>query len=167
MTPPTGCVAFLFTDVEGSTRRWERYGEGMRIALRRHDEILRNECASRDGYIFKTIGDAFCAAFPTAGDALEASVAAQRAFAREDFSAVDCLHVRMAIGAGEADERDGDYFGSVVNRTARLLAAGHGGQILLSGEAADLALPHLPPGVTLRHLGSLALRDIKEPERVY
>ncbi len=167
MTPPSGSVAFLFTDVEGSTRRWERYGDAMRAALRRHDELLRTECESRGGYIFKTIGDAFCAAFPTAGRALEAAVAAQRALGREDFSGVDGIHVRMAIGAGEADERDGDYFGTVVNRTARLLSAGHGGQILLSGEAGDLALTSLPSGVTLRHLGSLPLRDIKEPERVY
>jgi predicted ATPase/class 3 adenylate cyclase len=166
VTPPSGSVAFLFTDVEGSTRRWERYGEAMRLALRRHDELLRSECESR-GYIFKTIGDAFCASFPTVAGALEAAVAAQRVLAREDFSAVDGIHVRMAIGAGVADEREGDYFGTVVNRTARLLSAGHGGQILLSGEAADLALPRLPSGVTLRYLGSLPLRDIKEPERVF
>ncbi|MBV8066726.1 MAG: adenylate/guanylate cyclase domain-containing protein [Candidatus Eremiobacteraeota bacterium] len=164
---PTGRVAFLFTDVEGSTRRWERYGEAMRDALRRHDRILRARLESCGGYVFKTVGDAFCAAFPTASEALEAAVEAQRQLDREDFTAVDGLFVRMAVDVGETDERDGDYFGIAVNRAARLLGAGHGGQILLSGDAADLALARLPIGVTLRHLGVLPLRDIKEPERVY
>lgn len=139
----------------------------MRDALRRHDAMLREEIEARGGYIFKTIGDAFCAAFPSVGDALEAAVATQRRLGREDFSAVDGMPVRMAIHTGLADERDGDYFGSAVNRTARLLSAGHGGQILLSGEAADSTLAALPSGVTLRHLGVLPLRGIKEPERVF
>ena len=167
MTLPTGAVAFLFSDVEGSTRRWERYGDAMRDALRRHDEIVRSEIEAHRGYIFKTMGDAFCAAFSTVGDALEAAVGAQRQLGREDFSATDGLAVRMAIHAGETDERSGDYFGVAVNRTARLLSAGHGGQILISGVAADLALAQLPDGVNLRHLGALPLRDVKEPERVY
>ena len=139
----------------------------MRDALRRHDAILREAIESRQGYVFKTIGDAFCAAFPTVAQALEAAVETQRRLGREDFSAVDALHVRIAIHAGETDERDGDYFGAAVNRTARLLAAGHGGQILLSGDAADSALARLPAGITLRHLGWLPLKDIARPERVY
>jgi len=166
-TAPTGTVAFLFTDVEASTRRWERYGHAMRDAVRLHDRILRDEIESRGGYVFKTIGDAFCAAFSTAATAIEAAVAAQRRLGREDFGGVDGLHVRMAIHAGETDERDGDYFGTAVNRTARLLSAGHGGQILISGFATDLALAALPGDVTLRHLGEVALRDVKDPERVY
>src|SRR5579883_1843395 len=164
---PTGLVAFLFTDVEGSTRRWERYGETMRSALRRHDEIVRSAVESNGGYVFKTIGDAFCAAFSSAGQAVAAAIAAQRALSREDFSGVDGLYVRMAIHVGESDERDGDYFGTAPNRVARLLSAAHGGQVLLSGPAADLALPQLPPQITLRHLGSLELRDVPQPERVY
>lgn len=160
-------VAFLFTDVEASTRRWERYGDAMRAALRRHDEILRAVIEERQGYIFKTIGDAFCAAFSTVDEALDAAIVAQRRLGREDFRAVDGLHVRMAIHVGETDERDGDYFGTAVNRTARLLSAGHGGQILLSGEAGDLAASNLRDGITLRHLGLLSLKDLKEPERVY
>ncbi len=167
MTEPSGCVAFLFTDIEASARRWERYGEVMRDAVRRHDEILRSEIERRRGYVFKTMGDAFCAAFWTASEALDAAVEAQRRLGGENFGAIDGLSVRMAIHAGEADERDGDYFGSAVNRTARLLSAGHGGQILVSGAAADRSLPNLPEGVNLRHLGSLTLRDLKEPERVY
>ncbi len=164
---PTGTVAFLFSDIEGSTRRWEQHGDAMRDTLRRHDEIMRAAIETRRGYIFKTIGDAFCAAFRTAGDALEAAVDAQRRLGREDFSATNGLYVRMAIHVGETDERAGDYFGVAVNRTARLLSAGHGGQILLSGVAADRALAHLPKGVHLRHLGALALRDLTVPERVY
>ncbi|MBV8530274.1 MAG: hypothetical protein JO104_03075 [Candidatus Eremiobacteraeota bacterium] len=167
MSLPTGTVAFLFSDIEGSTRRWERRGEKMRDALRRHDEILRFEIESRHGYIFKTIGDAFCAAFDAVTDALQAAVEVQRAIAREDFSAVDGLQVRMAIDAGETDERDGDYFGPAVNHAARLLSVSHGGQILVSQIAADLALGGLPDGVTLRHLGALPLRDVEAPENVY
>jgi predicted ATPase/class 3 adenylate cyclase len=164
---PSGTVVFLFSDIEGSTRRWERYGEAMRDALRRHDEILRSEIESRRGYIFKTMGDSFCAAFWTIGEALHAAVEAQRRVGLESFEAIDGLHVRMAIHAGETDERDGDYFGPAVNRTARLLSAGHGGQILLSRVAADLAMERLPDDITLRHLGTLPLRDIDEAEDVY
>jgi predicted ATPase/class 3 adenylate cyclase len=164
---PSGTVAFLFSDIEASTRRWEQHGEAMRDALRRHDELLRAAIEASRGYVFKTIGDAFCAAFWTAGEALEAAIEAQRRLGREDFSAINGLHVRMAIHVGETDEREGDYFGVAVNRTARLLSAGHGGQILISGVAADLALAHLPDGIHLRHLGSLPLRDFKDPERVY
>ncbi len=164
---PTGAVVFLFSDIEGSTRRWEAETDAMRDALRRHDEILRNEIERRRGYVFKTIGDAFCAAFSSIGDALRSAVEIQRRIEREDFRSVGGIAVRMSIHAGEADERSGDYFGPAVNRTARLLSTGHGGQILLSGLAADLALPALPDGILLRHLGTLPLRDLKEPERVY
>ncbi|HEY4433147.1 MAG TPA: adenylate/guanylate cyclase domain-containing protein [Candidatus Cybelea sp.] len=164
---PTGTVAFLFSDIEGSTRRWDAYGDAMRDALRRHDEILRMEIERRRGYVFKTIGDAFCAAFWNVEDALTAAVAAQRRLAGQDFAAVENVLVRMAINDGEADERSGDYFGSAVNRTARLLSAGHGGQVLLSGHSADALTARLPTGITLRHLGTLPLRDLREPERVY
>jgi predicted ATPase/class 3 adenylate cyclase len=164
---PTGTVVFLFSDIEGSTRRWDADRDAMRDALRRHDEILRFEIERRRGYVFKTIGDAFCAAFWTIAEALEAAVEIQRRLGREDFGAVGGLAVRMAIHAGETDERSGDYFGPAVNRAARLLGAGHGGQILLSGFAADLASPPLAGGILLRHLGTLPLRDLKEPERVY
>lgn len=139
----------------------------MRTALRRHDAILRAAIEAHRGYVFKTIGDAFCAAFWTIGEALEAAVEAQRGLEREDFGAVDGLRVRIAVHVGETDERDGDYFGAAVNRAARLLTAGHGGQILVSGVAADLAIASLLSGVTLRALGTLPLKDLKEPERVY
>lgn len=164
---PTGAVVFLFSDIEGSTRRWESHAEAMRDALRLHDGIVRSEIERRRGHVFKTIGDAFCAAFWTIGEALEAAVAVQQKLGRADFSGVDGLRVRIAIHAGETDERAGDYFGTAVNRTARLLSAGHGGQILVSGFASDLAAPGPPSGIALRHLGTLPLRDLAEPERVY
>jgi predicted ATPase/class 3 adenylate cyclase len=164
---PTGTVAFLFSDIEGSTRRWDAYGDAMRDAVRRHDEILRSEIERRRGYVFKTIGDAFCAAFWSVGEALEAAAGAQRQLGHENFADVDELRVRMAIAAGEADERSGDYFGTPVNRVARLLSAGHGGQILVSGDAADLLTGNLPADITLRNLGTIPLRDLKEPERVF
>ncbi len=164
---PTGAVVFLFSDIEGSSRRWESYTEAMRDAVRRHDDIVRSEIERRRGHVFKTVGDAFCAAFWTVGEALEAAVAAQQRLEGEDFAAVDGLRVRIAIHAGETDERAGDYFGPAVNRTARLLSTGHGGQVLVSGFASDLATPNLPSGIALRHLGTLPLRDLAEPERVY
>lgn len=157
----------MFTDIEGSTRRWDAAGTEMRDALRRHDAILRTEIERQRGYVFKTIGDAFCVAFWKPEEALAAAVEIQRRLGREDFSAVGGLAVRIAIHAGESDERDGDYFGSAVNRTARLLSVGHGGQVLLSGLAAELAMRGLPSGVVLRHLGSLPLRDLTEPESVF
>jgi predicted ATPase/class 3 adenylate cyclase len=164
---PSGIVVFLFSDIEGSTRRWESHAAAMRDALRRHDKVVRSAIEARRGYVFKTIGDAFCAAFWTIEEALEAAIDVQRRLGSEDFDGVGGLRVRMAVHAGETDERSGDYYGSAVNRTARLLGAGHGGQILLTGVAADLAVTALPPGISLRRLGTLPLRDIKEPERVF
>jgi predicted ATPase/class 3 adenylate cyclase len=164
---PSGIVVFLFSDIEGSTRRWESHAAAMRDALRLHDAIVRSAIEGRRGYVFKTIGDAFCAAFWTIEEALEAAIDVQRRLASEDFKAVGGLRIRMAIHAGETDERSGDYFGSAVNRTARLLGAGHGGQILLTGVAADFAMAAPPAGISLRRLGTLPLRDVKDPERVY
>jgi predicted ATPase/class 3 adenylate cyclase len=164
---PSGTVAFLFSDIEGSTRRWDAHADAMRDAVRRHDEIVRSEIERRRGYVFKTIGDAFCAAFWSVGEALEAAVDSQRRLGRENFADVDELRVRMAIAAGEADERSGDYFGMAVNRVARLVSAAHGSQVLVSGNAADLITGSLPAGITLRQLGTIALRDLKAPERVF
>jgi class 3 adenylate cyclase len=130
---PTGTVTFVFSDIEGSTVRWDSHRDAMQAAVRKHDELMRSAIVDHNGWTFKTIGDAFCAAFSGAGDAVAATLAAQRAIAREDWSAIDGLRVRMAIHSGIADERDNDYFGPTVNRVARLLAIGHGGQVLVSG----------------------------------
>src|SRR5215211_2397942 len=133
-TPPTGTITFLFTDIEGSTRRWDAEPEAMKDALARHDAILREAIKRHDGYVFKTMGDAFHAAFPTAPSALLAAVEAQRALRAEGWGGA----VRMALHAGAADERDGDYFGPTLNHLARLKEAAHGGQVLLSGAVAEL-----------------------------
>ncbi len=119
---PSGVVTFLFTDVEGSTRRWESDGAAMRSALLTHDEVLRTAIEADDGFLFSRTGDGVMAAFASPKAAVDAAVAAQRALE---------LRVRMGIATGEADLRDGDYFGAVLNRAARVMAAGHGRQILL------------------------------------
>src|ERR1700733_8576334 len=133
---PSGTETLLFTDIEGSTQHWEQQRAAMPKALRRHDELLRTAIEAHRGHVFKTVGDAFCAAFARASDAIAAAADAQRVLAAEDWSAVDGLAVRMALHSGATDERDGDYFGPVVNRVARLLAIAHGGQTILSGVTA-------------------------------
>ena len=167
LAPPTGTVTFVFTDIEGSTARWEREPEAMERAVRRHDELLRVALAQNDGHIFKTVGDAFCVAFSRPADAVTAILDAQRALAAEDFSPVGGLRVRAAIHTGATDERDGDYFGTTVNRLARLLAIGHGGQVLVSGVTSDLVREALPSRTSLRDLGEHRLRDLARSERVY
>ncbi len=164
---PSGTVTFAFTDIEGSTERWERNRAAMEAALRRHDAVMHEAIAEHRGHVFKTIGDAFCACFSRPQDAVAAMLAAQRALAEEDFSAVDGLRVRAAVHAGTADERDGDYFGPAVNRVARLLAIGHGGQVLVSGTTADLLQGEMPPLASLRDLGHHRLKDLARPEEVY
>ena len=164
---PTGTVTFLFTDIEGSTERWERHRDAMKGAVRKHGEILQSAIEAHDGHVFKTVGDAFCAAFHNVADAIAASLDAQRRLAAEDWSGVDDLKVRMAIHTGHTDERDGDYFGPAVNRVARLLAIGHGGQVLVSGASADLSQGELPPRAALRDLGEHRLKDLTHPEQVY
>ncbi len=164
---PSGTVTFLFSDIEGSTVRWEQHGEAMAAALSRHDALMRTALAAHGGFIFKTVGDAFCAAFALPAAAIAAALEAQRALLAEDFSAVDGVPVRMALHTGVADERDGDYFGAPVNRVARLLAIGHGGQVLLSGATSVLLQGAMPPQSSLRDLGAHHLKDLAEPEHVY
>jgi class 3 adenylate cyclase len=136
---PSGVVTFLFTDVEGSTRRWEADAEGIRAALAAHDKVLRTAIEAQGGFMFKHTGDGVCAAFASPRSAVDAAVAAQRALE---------LPVRMGIATGEAELREGDYFGTVLNRAARVMAAGHGGQILVADSTAVLL-----SGVDLDDLG--------------
>ena len=164
--PPSGVVTFLFSDIEGSTLRWERDRAAMQEALRRHDALMQAAIVENGGFVFKTVGDAFCAAFNRAGEALAAALAAQHALDAEDFTAVGGLRVRMALHSGETDEREGDYFGPAVNRVARLLAVGHGGQVLVSGMTAELLKGLLPPQTSLLDLGQHRLKDLAEPEHV-
>src|ERR1051326_6366167 len=133
-SPPTGNVTFLFTDIEGSTRLWERCPDAMRFALARHDLLLRNVIGRHHGYIFKTVGDAFCAAFPTALEALTAAIEIHLALLEEVWGETGPLRVRIGLHTGEAEERDNDYFGQTLNRVARLQSIGHGQQPLRSEE---------------------------------
>jgi predicted ATPase/class 3 adenylate cyclase len=164
---PGGTLTFLFTDIEGSTQLWEQHPQTMPAALARHDALLRQQIAAHGGHVFKTIGDAVCAAFATAPDALAAALATQRALQAEEWGAIGPLRVRVAIHTGVADMRDGDYFGPALNRVARLLSAGHGGQTLLSAAAWELARDHLPSDVELRDLGEHRLKDLTRPEHIF
>ena len=164
---PTGTVTFLFTDIEGSTRLWESEQAAMQAALPRHDALVRQCIAHHGGYVFKTGGDAFCAAFHTAPDALAAALESQRAIHAERWPGAAKLRVRMALHTGAAELRDGDYFGAPLNRAARLLAAGHGGQTLLSESTHDLCRDHLPPLATAKALGEHGLKDLARREAVF
>ncbi len=146
-------VTFLFTDVEGSTRRWEADAEAMRAALAAHDEVLGSVIKAHDGFLFKHTGDGVCAAFASPKSAVDAAVAAQRELE---------LPVRMGIATGEAELRAGDYFGAVLNRAARVMAAGHGGQVLVADSTAVLL-----SGVDLIDLGPRRLRDVPIPVGVH
>lgn len=163
---PVGTVAFLFTDIVGSTRLWERYQQTMSAALTRHDEIIKVAC-SPAGYVFKTVGDSFCVAFESAQEAVSSAMAAQIALTEEVWPENLGLTVRMAIHAGAVESRDGDYFGPAVNRVARLMATAHGGQIVVSQSTAELLGEHLPHGVTLRNIGLHRLRDLGRAETVF
>ena len=135
---PSGTVTFLFTDIEGSARAWDQHTEAMQEALARHDQILRSAIEARGGHVFKTVGDAFYAAFATASDGLAAALDAQRALATESWGELGVLRVRMGLHTGAVQSRDGDYFGPPLNRVSRLLSAGHGGQTLLTLATQEL-----------------------------
>jgi class 3 adenylate cyclase len=149
---PSGTVTLLFTDIEGWTGPWESAPEAMQVALQRHDDLLRSAIETARGYIFKTAGDAFCAAFTSARDAVKSACAAQQALQTESWPERAGLRVRMALHTGECEERDGDYFGPAVDRAARLEATAHGGQVLCSSVTSSLAADQLPEGASLRDL---------------
>lgn len=167
MNLPTGTVTLLFTDIEGSTRLWEEQPGAMRMALARHDVLLREAIEANSGIVFKTVGDAFCAAFATAPEALSSALVLQHALQAEAWPDPIRLRVRTALHTGAVERRDNDYFGQPLNRVARLLAAGYGGQILLSDVAQELTRDHLPPAVSLKPLGEHRLRDLARPETVF
>ncbi|MEQ1859326.1 MAG: tetratricopeptide repeat protein [Chthoniobacteraceae bacterium] len=156
---------FVFTDIEGSSRLWEESPELMAQALARHDTLLHDIFSTLGGDVFKTMGDSVLVAFDDSAPALHGAIQAQRALAAEDWETSRPLRVRMALHRGPAEQRNDDYFGPTLNRTSRLLSAGHGGQTLLSRAAReDLALPQ---GITLRDLGERRLRDLSRPERIF
>jgi predicted ATPase/class 3 adenylate cyclase len=165
--PPSGTVTLLFTDIEGSTRLWEAQFEAMREALRDHDLLLRELIEQHQGHVFNTVGDAFHGAFASPVNAVAAAVAIQRALHVASWPGGMTLRVRMALHSGACVERDGDYYGPVVNRVARLEAIAAGGQVVLSGTTAALVESALPSGVELLDLGEHQLKDLGRPERVF
>src|SRR3954470_3109717 len=164
---PSGAVTFLFTDIEGSTTRWEHQPEAMQVALARHDALLRAAIHEHGGHVVKTMGDAFHAAFTRALDAVTVALEAQRRLQAEPWGEIGSLRVRMVLHTGAAEERDGDYYGPPLNRAARLLATGHGGQVLLSDVTAGLVRDDLSGGLELLDLGEHRLKDLIRPERVF
>jgi predicted ATPase/class 3 adenylate cyclase len=150
---PAGTVTFLVTDIEQSTRRWEEEPEAMRTALAKHDATLRDAIERHGGWMFKHTGDGVLAAFALAKPAIDAAIEAQRALE---------LPVRMGVLTGEAQPHGDDYFGPVMNRAARTMAAAHGGQIIVAASTAAIA-----DGIALDDLGEFRLRDLSQPQRLF
>ena len=171
--PPVGTVTFLFTDIEGSTKLWQEHPEAMVGSLSRHHTLLKESFAKYGGYVFQIIGDAFCAAFSTADSGLNAALDAQRTLAAEKWRESGVIRVRMALHTGRVEVKIGDYTsgeyvsGLTLSRAARLLSAGHGGQILLSQPTYELVRDQLPAGVTLRDMGTHRLKDLIRPEQIF
>src|SRR5687767_9947989 len=165
---PTGTVTFLFTDIEGSTALWEQHPMAMRQALIRHDTLVEQIVAEHHGHVVRPRGegDSRFAVFARATDAVAAAAALQQAFHAEPWSTPMPLRVRMALHTGEADLRQGDYYGSAVNRCARLRAIAHGGQTLLSLATEQVVRGHLVSGVVLHDLGEHMLKDLQHSERI-
>ena len=149
----TGTVTFLFTDIEGSTERWQLDHQAMAVALSAHDELIRSVVAGRGGVVFKHTGDGMCVVFTSASAAVGAAVEVQAGVG---------LPVRMGLHTGEAESRDGDYFGPTLNRAARVMDAGHGGQVLVSSATAGLLA-----GADLVDLGEHRLKGLEAPERIF
>ena len=164
---PTGIVTFLFTDIQGSTRLWEQHPDAMRAALARHDVLLRAGLQNYGGHVFKTVGDSFHAAFAQADLALAAALHVQTALHAEPWPDPVQIQVRLALHIGDAERRDGDYFGAALSRTARLLAAAHGGQTLVSEALAVMSEGSLAPDAALRSLGRHRLKDLAQPQEIF
>lgn len=164
---PTGTINFLFTDIEGSTRLWDRFPAEMGAALARHDAIVRAACARHGGHVFKTVGDAFCVAFETPRAALDTAIEVQRALQSEDWGEIGAISSRMGIHTGAAEHRDNDYFGGTLNRVARIEAAAHGGQILLSQVARELLEDEASDTAEFKSLGNHHLRNLDRPEHLF
>ncbi len=167
VTPPTGTITVVFTDIEGSTRLWEINPDGMREALRRHDDLMRQWLGVHRGYIFKTIGDAFCVTFANASDAASGILDVQLALCNEKWPEGIEIKVRAALITGEVEFRDDDYFGACLNRVARMLSATHGGQTIVSGSTQALLPQYLADGSTLEDLGQHRLRDLLKAEHLF
>jgi predicted ATPase/class 3 adenylate cyclase len=166
---PQGTVTFLFTDIERSTPLWEQYPEAMKVALARHDDILRRSVEESGGTIVKSTGDGAYAAFAAPLEGLQAAIQLQQRLGDESWLMLvgDQVRVRVGIHTGEAELRESDYHGPTLNRAARLMSAGHGGQVLLSSATTSLVQARLPANVTLRDLGEHHLKGLALPERIF
>lgn len=164
---PTGVVTLLFTDIEGSTALWEQDGARMSQALAAHDALARRAVECRHGRVVKMTGDGMHAVFDDALDALDATLEMQQALADPAATGGVALRVRCGLHAGVVERRDNDYFGSPVNRAARIMSAAHGGQVLLSQAVVDGIRELLPAAVSLRDLGNVRLKDLATPEHVF
>ena len=163
---PSGTVTFLFTDIENSTQLWERQPTQMQAAFARQEAIFRQVVSAQDGYAYKMIGDAFQVAFKTASAAVRAALEAQRQLQAEPWGQTP-IRMRMALHTGVTEERGDDYVGPALNRVARLLNAGYGGQVLLTQATCELVRDDLPPGASLLDLGEYRLKDLVRPEHIY
>jgi class 3 adenylate cyclase/tetratricopeptide (TPR) repeat protein len=164
---PSEMVTFLFTDLVGSTRMWDEQPDAMRVALQRHDAMLREAIEAHRGQIVKTTGDGVYAAFDVALDAVLAAAVLARQFAATTWEVDGRLQMRTGVHTGSAEQRDDDYFGPTLNRASRLMSAAHGGQVVLSATTADLVRAQLPDDLHLRDLGAHRLRGISQPEHVH
>ena len=160
-------LTFLFTDLEGSTQLWQQFPEAMKTVLARHDDLVRAAVEGSNGQVVKTTGDGFHAAFASAQDGLSACIHAQQSLLKETWEQTGPLLVRMGLHIGESQQRGGDYYGTAVNRAARLMSAANGGQVLLSAAFAGIVSDQLPDGVSLQDLGEHRLKDLQRPEHVF
>ena len=167
--PPTGTVTFLLTDMEGSVQLWERQPEAMKVVQAGHDELLRSEIERRHGVVIRDRGegDSFFAVFANASEAVATAFAVQLQLAAAQWPHELSVRVRMAINSGEAEFREGDYYGAAINRCARIRSAAHGEQVLLGATTENLVADHLPPRVVLIDLGEHRLQDMARPERIF
>jgi len=172
-SPKIHLATFLFTDIEGSTKLWESIPEKMKSALQRHHEILQEAISSNDGAAFQIIGDAFCIAFPTASSAISAALAAQQNLHQEQWDLPSPIRVRMGIHTGAAERTSNDSLtggyasNHTLNRVARILSAGHGGQILLSFATKELVKDSLPANTEMRDMGEHHLKNLNRPEHLF
>jgi predicted ATPase/class 3 adenylate cyclase len=166
-TLPSGTVTFVFSDIEGSTALLQRLGDDYSTVLTDHHRLLRHAFGERGGVEVDSAGDGLYFAFPSARSALVAGIAAQRAVAAHEWSAGATVAIRMGLHTGEATSGEGGYVGIDVHRAARICAAGHGGQLLISQTTHDLVAGELPPEVTLRDLGEHRLRDLAGQQRLF
>ena len=166
---PAGTVTFLFTDIQGSTQLWEKYPQEMRPALAQHDAILHDGITSNNGHIIKTTGDGVHAVFEKAVDAVYATLVIQRTIATCTFfnDPGATLNIRMGLYTGEAELRDGDYYGQVLNRAARIMEVAYGGQVLLSAITAALVRDHLDLDMNLLDLGEHRLKNLDRSEHIF